>query len=222
MGFHSLDSLRSELKCFDFMLYSDGHSVSAQFSRPIFQAGAEIRPMDVDVVDGDKVFAVDPGQKMAFTAMEGLSSPDVPAPMLKYSAKEYYHESGLNRTRKKRDLLKKRDFDALGPDSIQAIESNMPSRRTVRVDRVLDHVGYVSQHYRALVGFYDWRFNDWKLSNYSGKQRALSEVQFIAYIRFPRCLLAVPRRVDKSGSIGTTPDGSLGVLANIPLLVLLR
>ena len=98
----------------------------------------------------------------------------------------------------------------------------MPSRRTVRVNRVLDYILYLSIHYRALVGFYDWNFNHWNLSNYSGKQRALSEVQFIAYIGFPRCLLAVPRRVDKSGSIGTTPDGSLGVLANIPLLVLLR
>ena len=204
------------------MIYSDGVSLSAQFSRPIFQAGAEIRPQDIENLEGDRIFSVDPGQKMTFMAMEGLSSPDVPAPILKYSTKEYYHESGLNRTRKKRHLHKMRDFNQHGPDSIQAMESNMPSRRTVRPDRVLDYIRYMALHYWRLVQFYDVRYNGWSLSNYSGKQRALSEVQFIAYIRFPRCLLGVPRKIDRSGIIGTTPDGSLGVLANIPLLVLLQ
>ena len=204
------------------MIYSDGVSLSAQFSRPIFQAGAEIRPQDIENLEGDQIFSVDPGQKMTFMAMEGLSSPDVPAPILKYSTKEYYHESGLNRTRKKRHLHKMRDFNQHGPDSIQAMESNMPSRRTVRPDRVLDYIRYMALHYWRLVQFYDVRYNGWSLSNYSGKQRALSEVKCMAYIRFPRCLLGVPRKIDRSGIIGTTPDGSLGVLANIPLLVLLQ
>jgi len=37
----------------------------------------------------DKVFYLDPGKVNCFTAMEGISTPNIPAPIIKLSSGEY-------------------------------------------------------------------------------------------------------------------------------------
>jgi hypothetical protein len=131
MGFRSFQEFYgpgASNKCFDFIISTDGFSFTAHFTRPTYGPGEELRPQEVPHLQGDKVFFVDPGRSIAFTAMEGLSGYDFPPPfpapapapvpapasMIKVSTREYYEMAGFNRFRQKRHLLKMRDYNNEG------------------------------------------------------------------------------------------------------------
>jgi hypothetical protein len=117
-------------RCFDFVISTDGYAYSATFTRPTMETGPEILPQDIvpnppeNGIERDKVFFVDPGRRMAFVAMEGLSFYGIdenleqefplPAPITKLSANEYYHMAGFNGLRQVRHQKKMRDFNEHG------------------------------------------------------------------------------------------------------------
>jgi hypothetical protein len=180
MNFESLQEFRGQRRCFDFRLDSDGFAFSAHFTRPAFEPGEEIKPQDIRRIDGDEVYFVDPGQTMCFTAMKGLGSAANPSPIIKLSNSEYYTMAGLNITSKSR--LDRKIFEANlvgAANSVQRIESLMPTIKTVNAVSIAAFLAYNALHYQRLADFYDERFNRWKFMNYSGKQRALSEARYL-------------------------------------------
>jgi len=183
MNFESLQEFRGQRRCFDFRLDSDGYAFSAHFTRPAFEPGDEIKPQHIKPMEGDVTYFVDPGQKMSFTAMKGLGNVNDPSQIIKLSTKEYYSMAGLNRTSKKRLDRKMKNFARVGAaNSVQRIESDMPTIKSVNEARILGHLGYVATHYDRLVAFYDERFNKWKFVNYRGKQRATSEASLFIVV----------------------------------------
>ena len=200
MGFRDRQEFRGARRCFDFLMYTDGFGVSAHFTRPAYPPTAPLKPNEIERLADDRVFFVDPGQKMTFTAMEGVSGFDgenpVPAPILKLSVKEYYHMADFNIFRQKRHQRKVHDHrnHAIG-ESIQALESATPSYRTADIGRYLENVEFVGDHFVRFWDFYNHLdFRRWIFYSYSGKQRAMSEVIIYTYIRFLKCSLVVPRR----------------------------
>ena len=178
MKFANVAEFRGQMRCFDFLLASDGYAFTAHFTRPSYAAGVEIRPQDIVPNAGDEVFFVDPGQKMSFTAMKGLGSADNPSPIIKLSTVEYYTMAGLNRTSKYRLDQKILDADRFGAaNSVQRIESEMPTSKTVNVASIAAFLAYNALHYQRLADFYDEKFNRWRMWNYSGKQKAESEAR---------------------------------------------
>lgn len=178
MKFANVAEFRGQMRCFDFLLASDGYAFTAHFTRPSYAAGVETRPQDIVPNAGDEVFFVDPGQKMSFTAMKGLGSADNPSPIIKLSTVEYYTMAGLNRTSKYRLDQKKLDADRFGAaNSVQRIESEMPTIKTVNAASIAAYLAYNALHYQRLADFYDEKFNRWRMWNYSGKQKAASEAR---------------------------------------------
>jgi hypothetical protein len=95
-------------------LITDGFSFSANFTRPCFEEQDEIRPQDVENHPDDVTWYVDPGRSKTFTAMKGISTNNVPAPIIQHSTKEYYHISLVNQFREKRHQLKMLNYNLLG------------------------------------------------------------------------------------------------------------
>ena len=62
MQFQTFEQFRGQMKCFDFLLVSDGYAFTAHFTKPEFEPGVELRPQDMDDLPGDAVWSVDPGQ----------------------------------------------------------------------------------------------------------------------------------------------------------------
>jgi hypothetical protein len=179
MGLANFEEFRGQFRCFDFILQSDGHAFSAQFTRPKFEPGVEIHPQNIDTREDDVYYFVDPGRSITFTAMKGLSSEVQPAPIIKLSTKEYYHLAGFNRVRAKKHYCKAKNHRRHQgdlQDSIISIESNMPTTKTMSMERLEEALLYIASVYGKLVDFYDSRYNVWKFQNYVGKQKALSEV----------------------------------------------
>ena len=54
-------------------MYSDGVAFTAQFTRPVYESN-EVRPQDVELLEGDETFYADPGRSQCFTAMKGISN----------------------------------------------------------------------------------------------------------------------------------------------------
>ena len=180
MNIPRLEKFRDVRKRFDFKLYSDGVAFTAQFTKPVYESN-QVRPQDVELLDGDETFYADPGRSQCFTAMKGISNNQDAAQITKLSNGEYRHISCTNSLELKRHELKMRNFNdrnVLEARKVQLIESNMPSKKTMVIGRYLEYMEYIRDHCTTLTDFYDERFNNFKLYGYSGRQRALADVSY--------------------------------------------
>jgi hypothetical protein len=73
---------------------------------------------------------------------------------------------------------------------IQAIESNLPTSKTMSLPRYLEHIASNGQSFLERKTFYNRDFNTFKLYGYGGKQQAMSEVYIYTLLisRFPNGL----------------------------------
>jgi hypothetical protein len=201
MGFDSLEEFRGIRRCFDLKLYSDGYAFTAQFTRPLYPHGAEIRPQDVGVFDRDETYYVDPGRSQCFTAMKGISGPGNPSLIMKLSNGEYKHMASIKLLDKARHGLKVENFAPLIllPEfKVQYIESLMPSKKTMHQDRYLEYMEFVRDHCSLLTDFYDQRFNKfkfWVIVDVKELFQMYGDYyfNFIFYLRFVKCSLGFQR-----------------------------
>ena len=110
-----------------------------------------------------------------------ISTNEEPVQITKLSNGEYRHISCTNSLELKRHELKMRNFNDLNiveERKVQLIESNMPSKKTMVIDRYMEYMRYIRENCTTLTDFYDERFNNFKLYGYSGRQRALADVSY--------------------------------------------
>jgi hypothetical protein len=122
----------------------------------------------------DTHYFVHPGRNMTFTAMQHIATEvegPGPKPFLSLSTQEYYTLTGFHSTRQLRHLRKSTDAVQNGELSIQRIESEMPTGKTMDLEVFLQRVNYLELHYGRLTEFYDARYNKWSFWNYRGRQK---------------------------------------------------
>ena len=146
-----------------------------------------LKPQNGGTLPGDKVIYLDPGRNNCFTAMQDISTPWMPAPILNLSAGEYKVMAGIKLMNRARHRLKRINFnDPAIPlaQKIQQIESVMPSSKTSRSARVLVHIQYVHDNCTLLTNFYDQRYSKFRFWGYVGRQKALSEVHLSFFLYY--------------------------------------
>jgi hypothetical protein len=189
MNFNRFEDFMGHNRCFTLLINTDGHTFTAHFTRPAFEERPELKPQDIRCLTQDKNIFVDPGRNNAFVAMHGLSSPNHLVPFTTLSTKEYYHLAGFNRTSKKGQEKKRRDFNRdifryfpgqRLDNTIQGLESTLPSPKTASVNIFLNYLFVLSDRYEIFMDYYSHScFKHWKFWNYRGRQKALSEVSII-------------------------------------------
>jgi hypothetical protein len=171
-------------KRYDGKFYTDGISITFQFTRPSPPSGPvpALCPQLVGELPGDSFRFVDPGRTNCFTSVDSLSNDPANPPVVRsFSAAEYYHCSGLDvletaryeAKRKHQMANDERETPELG---IIQMESTLPRRRATTSADFLAYVNGLRPILPALQSFYSKRFNRWNFYGYRAKQLAYNEM----------------------------------------------
>ena len=182
---HIFPGVAPQNKRFDFLIVTDGIAFTAHFTKPSMEE-VDYKPQDVaalDLPDDTTYWFVDPGQINAFTAMEGLSGVEHEDAkrIIRFTTGEWYDLTGYNHTEQERHLKKRADFEEQvdREDTMIHLESNIPTSRTASLETYLESLRYVVPLLPTFFDYYNQDFNWWRLRNYTGKQKALTEVSLL-------------------------------------------
>jgi hypothetical protein len=86
--------------------------------------------------------------------------------------------AGIKHAKRRRDVWK------LRRPELAAIDSGIPTKKTMNYGNYLRYVSYMNEHYEALINYYGIRFNKLKFQTYVGSQMACSEVNITLLLIF--------------------------------------
>ncbi|CEI96835.1 hypothetical protein RMCBS344292_10985 [Rhizopus microsporus] len=111
--------------------------------------------------------AVDPGRKTVFTAT--ITHSEDRKEYRSCSSKERRSFAGVDRRTQKVLKLKK-------ASGVEGIESQIPTPKTIDLDRMKQHIGYMLNNIESLFRFYNFLSAPFRFYAYQGTQRANAEM----------------------------------------------
>ncbi|GAA5809667.1 hypothetical protein MFLAVUS_003079 [Mucor flavus] len=166
----SLEMLRDlPQKMFLNGLYTDGYTCRVLFCRKLLPSLAEHRvSLELDDFTTEEVeqyfrpCAVDPGRIDVFVSYHGGND------IHRLSSSEYYNMHGTV-TRQKSEQGRK------GRSGLEAIETNIPSPKTLSIEKDSSYITYMIEHLNALHSFYNFETAKIKWLNYLASQKTIQE-----------------------------------------------
>ncbi|KAI8064668.1 hypothetical protein BC940DRAFT_242052, partial [Gongronella butleri] len=168
-----LDPARPKRAVFDNALMTDAFSTSVFYRVPTTGKAPPLLTLDdIDPQDLQQchVWGVDPGVSEIFVAVDGEAHQ-----MRRFSAQEYNHLSGITRTNQHLRQWKENSADEQGV-TITTLESELPTARTTRPEKMALHVQGVLRVLPRLLAYYGLRHQELRFLNYRGKQLAVNEM----------------------------------------------
>ncbi|GAA5812652.1 hypothetical protein MFLAVUS_006109 [Mucor flavus] len=150
-------------------LYTDGYTYRVLFCRKLLPSLAEHRvSLELDDFTTEEVeqyfrpCAVDPGRIDAFVSYHGGND------IRRLSSSEYYNMHGTV-TRQKSEQGRK------GQSGLEAIQTNIPSPKTLSIEKYSSYITYMIEHLNALHSFYNFETAKIKWLNYLASQKTIQE-----------------------------------------------
>lgn len=150
-------------------LYTDGYTCRVLLCRKLLPSLAEHRvSLELDDFTTEEVeqyfrpCAVDPGRIDAFVSYHGGND------IRRLSSSEYYNMHGTV-TRQKSEQGRK------GRSGLEAIETNIPSPKTLSIEKYSSYITYMIEHLNALHSFYNFETAKIKWLNYLASQKTIQE-----------------------------------------------
>ncbi|GAA5812996.1 hypothetical protein MFLAVUS_006462 [Mucor flavus] len=168
-NFGKLKIKRFTTKKFLNGLYTDGYTCRVLFCRKLLPSLAEHRvSLELDDFTTEEVeqyfrpCAVDLGRIDAFVSYHGGND------IRRLSSSEYYNMHGTV-TRQKSEQ------DRKGRSGLEAIETNIPSPKTLSIEKYSSYITYMIEHLNALHSFYNFETAKIKWLNYLASQKTIQE-----------------------------------------------
>lgn len=156
-------------KMFLNSIYTDGYTCRVLFCRKVLSSLAE-RQVSLELEDFTteevkqyfRPCTVDPGRIDAFVSYHGVND------IRRLSSSEYYNMHGTV-TRQKSEQDRKRR------SGLEAIETNIPSPKTLSIEKYSSYITYMLEHLNTLHSFYNFETAKIKWLNYLASQKTIQE-----------------------------------------------
>jgi hypothetical protein len=161
------------MNMFGLVIHTDGFGASVLFVRRKIKETKEKAVLEIVDLQKNEIeqlvlpVTVDPGSKKVFTAT--ITHDQDNQEFRRCSAKERISFAGSDRRRQKVERLKV-------VTSVKTIESQIPTSKTINIDRLEQHIRYVLSNLQSLFRFYSQKSAPFRFYDYQGRKRSTAEM----------------------------------------------
>lgn len=158
---------------FNLTIQTDGFGASVLFARRKIKDSEKRKDLIIEDFTKNEMetlflpVAVDPGRTTVFTAT--ISHSEDKKEFRSCSSKERQSFAGTDRRMQKIEKLKV-------VAGIKTMESQIPTAKTVSIDRMMEHIRYMLMNLERLFRFYNYQSAPFRFYDYQGRQRANDEM----------------------------------------------